>query len=451
MIPTTVPRNATPRLADSARELPRVLAWALLAGILAFFTGPTFVLFLAAMTAATFTMAVVLGLSRGRAQSRPLLVTMCAAHVLLFAAVSLSDRWDLTRLPRAAVPLGIGVWMCHAIAFLVDVHRGDADTRRPLRALLYLLQLPVIAAGPLSRYHEFTGQMSRAGISLGAFAYGMRRVVTGFIKAFLVGGTLASTADAIFAAQPARLSAGAAWLGACCASLHVYLQFSGFCDMAIGVGRMVGLRYPENFRRPYTADSIREFWRRWNVTLITWLRDYLSLPIAGHDRATPRTYVNIIAGFCLVGLWHRGSWMFLLWGIYCGTWLALEEIGLRAAVARWPRAVRHAYVLGVVTVGWTILRAPHPAAAGQFLHAMTALARTAPLSAGDYLTAPVWLALAVGAFAAGPLVPSISRWRVSIDAATTSVLMMAAATGVFLWRGPSLAIRSVWPAARPRL
>jgi alginate O-acetyltransferase complex protein AlgI len=360
-------------------------------------------------------------------------------YLLLFAVLSLARPF-----PTIA-PFVIGVAVCHAVAFLVDLHNGNAETTHPVHAALYLVQLPVAMAGPLSRYREFSAQLAAGTVKLGAFAYGVRRIVTGWIKAVLVGGALAVVTDTIFAAPPPRVTAGAAWLGAACFGLQVYLQFSGYCDIAIGVGRMIGLRYSENFRRPYTADSIREFWRRWNITLITWLRDYLRLPIAGQEEPTLRLYGNIVAGFCLVGLWHGGGTTFPAWGLYCGSWLALEAIWLRRRIERLPRLVRHAYVIGVMTLGWVLLRAPDLAYAAGFARAMTGLNARPTLTAGAFLTTPVWLSLMVGAFAAGPLVPSISRWRVSVDAATTSLLMMCAATGLFLWRGPALVLRAIWP------
>jgi alginate O-acetyltransferase complex protein AlgI len=362
------------------------------------------------------------------------------AYLLLFAALSLMPPF-----PYVA-PFILGTAICHAVAYLVDVSRGEAQTMRPLHAAMYLVQLPVAIAGPLSRYHEFSTQLSAGTVKLGAFAYGVRRVVTGWIKAVLVGGTLEGAADAVFAAAPDRLTAGAAWLGASLFGLQLYLQFSGYCDIGIGVGRMVGLRYSENFRRPYTADSTREFWRRWNVTLITWLRDYLHLPIAGQEAPTVRLYGYIVAGFCFVGLWHGAGAAFPVWGFYCGSWLALEATGLSARIVRLPRILRHAYVIGVVTVGWVILRSPNLLHAATFMKSMMGLSWQPVLAAGTFLPAAVWMALAAGLFAAGPLVPSISRWRVSVDAATTSLLMMCAATGLFLWRGPLLVLRSIRPS-----
>jgi alginate O-acetyltransferase complex protein AlgI len=281
---------------------------------------------------------------------------------------------------------------------------------------------------------------------MGAFSYGMRRFVTGLVKVLVVANVLGAPADRIFSLPPAKLAANTAWLAAVFFSLQIYFQFSGYADMGIGLGRMLGFRHPENFRRPYTADSVREFWRRWNVTLLTWLRDYLYLPIVGHDRPTPRLFLNIVAGFCLVGLWHRAGPTAVIWGLYTGTFLAIEAIGFGAIVERLPRFVRHTYVLLVVVLGWVLLRAESVSAAIVFLQTMAGLNGVLVASTRTYLTPPVWTALVLALIGAGPLVPSISRWRVSVDAGTTSLLMMMAATALFIWRPVILGIRLIWPS-----
>lgn len=433
----------TPAAPSILRQFPAIVLWSILAAIVWLAAGPALLAFISGLAVATYGFAVLLQIVRRRLPDSRLpdrlLLILVGTYLLLFATLSLARPFP------GVAPFVVGVAICHAVAYLVDVHNRHADTSRPFHAALYLAQLRVAMAGPLSRYREFSAQLTAGTVKLGAFAYGVRRIVTGLIKAVLVGGTLAAVADGIFGAAPARLTAGAAWLGAACFGLQIYLQFSGSCDIAIGAGRMIGLRYSENFRRPFTADSIREFWRRWNITLITWLRDYLQLPIAGQEEPTLRLYGTIVAGFCLVGLWHGGGTTFPAWGLYCGSWLALEAIWLRRRLERLPAVVRHAYVIAVVTVGWVLLRAPDLAHAAAFLKSMAGLNARPVLAASAWLTTSVWLSLVVGAFAAGPMVPSISRWRVSVDAATTSLLMMLAATGLFLWRGPALVLRSIWP------
>jgi alginate O-acetyltransferase complex protein AlgI len=363
-----------------------------------------------------------------------------AAYFLVHAVSPRASTWVLLAASAAILArqpihwLALAVIACLTIACLVDLRRGDAVIRQPSAAALYLIQFPLLAGGPLVRYADFSAQLARRVVGIGAFAYGVRRVVTGLVKVLLIAEVLDGPVDAIFALPAAKLSTDAAWFGAACFALQVYFRFSGYADVAIGIGRMLGFRHPENFRRPFTADSLREFWRRWNVTLITWLRDYLDLPIAGHDRPTFRLYGNIVAGFCIIALWHRPSWMALACGVYFGTLLAIEAVGFHGTLERWPRALRHAYVLVAVTIGWMLLRVGTPAGAVAFLGAMAGLSGVWTWSAAPYFTPTVWLAVVLALVGAGPLVRSISRWRVSVDAGTASVLMMLAATGVFLWR-----------------
>ena len=371
---------------------------------------------------------------KARGDHRLAFAAMLTAVAVAVAAFA-SARWQMDG--RSFAVAGVTVLCCHAMAYVIDVYRGEATSGRPLESALYLLQFPVLAGGPIVRSRDFSGHHLRVadGVGLGAFTYGMRRLVIGIVKITLVAGTLGGPVDAIFALPPARLTADAAWLAAACFSLQIYYQFSGYADLAIGLGRMFGLRYPENFRRPYVADSVREFWRRWNITAIMWLRDYLSLPIAGRDAPTPRLFLNIFLGFCLVGLWHGGGVNVLVWAAYSGVWLALEAVGLGTRLERWPRVLRHLYLILVMVVGWVVLRADTNAQALHFLQTMTGVSGPRVLTAWRYLTPGVWTALIVAIVGAGPLVSWISRWRVTLDAATAAIVMMVTALSLFVWRG----------------
>ena len=394
-------------------------------------------LLLAAMTL-TFVLAAVIDRIRAREGSRTvafaLLMIAVGANVAAFAFL----RWQSDG--RTFAFVGVSVLTCHAVAYVIDVYRGEASAGHPLTSALYLVQFPVLPAGPIVRSRDFSRSHLKVeeGVGLGAFTYGVRRLIIGLVKVILVAGTLGGPSDAIFALPAARLSTDAAWLGAVCFALEIYFRFSGFADIAIGLGRMFGFRYPENFRRPYVADSVREFWRRWNITSIMWLRDYLSLPIAGRAPPSPRLFVNIVLGFCLVGLWHGAGTNVLVWALYSGVWLALEAIGLGARMERLPAPVRHAYTLGVVVVGWVILRAGTNAHALAFLQTMAGLHGASVPRASPYLTLEVWTALVVAVVGAGPLVPWISRWRVTLDAATADLVMMMTAVSLFVWRGGAL-------------
>jgi alginate O-acetyltransferase complex protein AlgI len=347
---------------------------------------------------------------------------------------------------------GVAVLACHEVAFVVDVYRGRAIATNPAVAALYIVQFPLLPAGPLLRYQDISRHWRQVdhAIGLGAFTYGMRRLITGLVKVVAIAGTLATPADAIFKLPPSKLSADAAWLAAICFSLQLYFQFSGYADMAIGLGRMLGLRYPENFHRPYLADSVREFWRRWHVTSITWLRDYIAFPMAGRDTPTLRLFPNIVAGFVLLGLWYGAGSTVAVWAAYSSAFLAVEALGFGPRLARWAAPFQHVYVLLVVTIGWVILRADSAAAATTMLQAMIGLDGVGQLTAGPYLTVQVWIALIVGIVGAGPLIPWISRWRVSVDAVTAAAVMMVSSVSLFLWRGGSPILNLFGPRGRGR-
>jgi len=371
--------------------------------------------------------------------SRCALAVAMTATVVMFAIAR-------SILPRGVFELaGVSVVACQELAFILDVHMGRATTANPVTAWLYLVQFPVLPAGPLIRFQDIDRRWRTLsdGISLGAFTYGMRRLITGLIKVAGIAATLAVPVDAIYRLPIARLSIDAAWFAALCFSLQLYFVFSGYADMAIGLGRMLGLRYPENFHRPYLADSIREFWRRWHVTSITWLRDYCAFPIAGRDAPTLRLLPSIVTGFALLGFWYGGGWTVALWAAYSSAFLAFEAVGFGARISFWPRVIRHLYVLLVVTIGWAMLRADSIGAAGNMLQVMAGLKGFRHLTVARYLTLEVWIALIVAIVGAGPLIPWLSRWRVSVDAITAATVMMLTSLSLFVWRGWSLVWRAL--------
>ena len=229
--------------------------------------------------------------------------------------------------PRVLLPIGISFFTFHAISYVVDVHRRDATAQKsPVHAALYLLLFPQLIAGPIIRYRDIADQLARRLVTVDDFGYGVRRFIIGLAKKVLVANVVAGPADRIFAMPVAELSAGHAWLGLTCYTLQIYFDFSGYSDMAIGLGRMFGFRFPENFRWPYIADSVQEFWRRWHISLSTWFRDYLYIPLGGNRVSPARRYVNLVTVFFLCGLWHGASWNFVIWGLWHGTFLVIERV-----------------------------------------------------------------------------------------------------------------------------
>ena len=316
--------------------------------------------------------------------------------------------------PRVLLPIGISFFTFHAISYVVDVYRRDAVAQKsPVHAALYLLLFPQLIAGPIIRYRDIAGQLAHRVVGLDDFAYGVRRFVIGLAKKVLIANIVAGPADAMFAMPPAQLSLAHAWLGLVCYTLQIYFDFSGYSDMAIGLGRLFGFRFPENFRWPYIADTVQDFWRRWHISLSTWFRDYLYVPLGGNRVSAAAMYGNLVTVFFLCGLWHGASWNFVIWGLFHGTFLVVERLGLARAVKRWWPPIRHAYLLVVVMIGWVFFRAETLTAALAYVKSLAGLAAAAPTPylATWYLTPELSLALAAGCIGSMPVVPALARWR----------------------------------------
>jgi len=283
-------------------------------------------------------------------------------------------------------------------------------------------------------------------VSVGNFVYGVRRVVIGLCKKLLIADVVGVMADRVFDMPADLLGAGTAWFGLTCFTLQMYFALSGYSDMAIGLGRMFGFRLPENFRWPYVAETVQEFWRRWMISLSTWSRDYLYLPLGSDDRTADQLFrqLAVVVVFVLCGLWHGTSWTFVIWGLYHGVFIALERAGLASTINQLPAPLRHVYLIVVVMIGWVFFRAESVLAALMFLNALAGLqTSTAPVFALRPAPSPYfWMALLAGLTASAPLVGSVSRWRVTIDAVTVSALAMLFATGIFIWSS----IRSLFSA-----
>ncbi len=323
--------------------------------------------------------------------------------------------------PRVLLPIGISFFTFHAISYVIDVSRRDATAQKsPVHAALYLLLFPQLIAGPIIRYRDIADQLARRRVSLDDFAYGVRRFVIGLAKKVLIANVVAGPADKIFALPTAELSTAHAWLGIVCYTLQIYFDFSGYSDMAIGLGRMFGFRFPENFRWPYVAASVTDFWRRWHISLSTWFRDYLYIPLGGNRVSPARRYGNLVIVFFLCGLWHGASWNFAIWGLWHGSFLVIERVrtGIRnpqstglneEGILAWP-IWPHVYTLIIVMIGWVFFRAETLPEAMTFLKAMAGLTGAAPTTytVSWYLTPELWLALAAGAIGSSPWAPTLA-------------------------------------------
>ena len=336
-------------------------------------------------------------------------------------------------LTNIALPLGISFFTFHAISYVVDVYKRNADAQRSLPAFaLYILLFPQLIAGPIIRWRDIAAQLTQRDARLADFAYGARRFVLGLGKKTLVANTLGRAADDIFGMPAAELTTPLAWLGLVCYTLQIYFDFSGYSDMAIGLMRMFGFRILENFNYPYIARSIREFWRRWHISLSNWFRDYLYIPLGGNQRGRWRAYANLVIVFLLCGLWHGGSWPFVLWGAWHGLFLVAERAGLDRLLARHPW-IGHVYALAAIMGGWVLFRCDTLAHAASYYAALLGQgAASAHQSVTPHLEGLVATTLTLAIVFATPLARRIGAWRDRV-AATTTLASGAVQTADVLW------------------
>lgn len=343
---------------------------------------------------------------------------------------------------RGIVGVVVSFFALSASAHLIDAARTRAVERDPVRALLSLLLFPFLLAGPVVRRAEMHDQLARRVVSVANFAYGMRRFLIGLYKKVAIADILGQVADTIFTLPPQQVAAARAWLGVACFALQIYFAVSAYSDMALGLGRMFGFRLSENFKWPYVARSLHEFWDAWFITLGQWLRDYLRLPMGSGPA------VLVVLAFLAAGAWYGTRWPMLVWALYHATFLLLERVGFSRLLRRLPDPLPYAYVALVVLVGWALFRAETIPAAMQYLRSMAGL--NTPVASAYYLnrflTVEVWLALICGLVGAAPLVRAIGRWRVAIDGGTTALAVMTFAVLVYIWR---MGVRLVTTPLKP--
>jgi alginate O-acetyltransferase complex protein AlgI len=313
---------------------------------------------------------------------------------------------------RVRLPIGISFFTFQAFSYVLDVYRRDAPVERSwFRVALYVSLFPQLIAGPIVRYLDVAAEIRQRAMTEDGFAYGIRRFVIGLGKKMLIANLVAEVADKIFGIPAVELTAPVAWLGILCYTLQIYFDFSAYSDMAIGLGHMFGFRFLENFNFPYISRSITEFWRRWHISLSTWFRDYLYIPMGGNRHGSARTYFNLVTVFFLCGLWHGASFVFVIWGLWHGAFLVIERLGL----ARWlekSRPLAHVYTLLVAMIGWVFFRAVDSQQALQYLAAMAGLNDADPLlhQVAHFTDAEIWTAIIAGVIGSTPWLPALVNW-----------------------------------------
>ena len=317
----------------------------------------------------------LVGLGMARYPGRKTLLMVLAAAVNIGAIVffkyldMLLSAWNGifgTRIPAAgiALPIGISFYTFQILSYVIDVYRGKTEPQRDLLTLAtYISMFPQLVAGPIVRYETVREQLKSRRVTAEDFAAGLSRTAIGLGKKVLLANQMALAADQIFS-NTETAPAAVLWIGAVCYALQIYFDFSGYSDMAIGMGRMFGFTFLENFNEPYLADSVTDFWRRWHISLSSWFREYVYIPLGGNRRGPSRQIFNLLVVWLLTGLWHGASWNFALWGLYYGILLILEKFLLGRRIERIPAFFRHLGTLLVVLVGWVIFRVEDVGALG---------------------------------------------------------------------------------------
>ena len=385
---------------------------ALLAGSVAFYVwgeGP-YVLLLGGLIVANWLAAAAIERAEDLRRRRLLLALIVALDLGVlaffkyagFLAHNLNELagGSVARELKVALPLGISFFTFQLISYVADVHTRAVRAEKGLtRFAAYILMFPHLIAGPIVRYADIRDELHADRRASGQIGLGLQYFIVGLCQKVLVANAVAPLADHAFAVPLGRLDAAAAWLGAFAYMLQIYFDFCGYSNMAIGLAFMLGFTYPKNFDHPYASRSITEFWRRWHMSLSSWFRDYVYIPLGGNRAGRLATVRNLIAVFLLTGLWHGAAWNFIVWGLYHGGFLLIERAGLAKALARAPRLLGQLYAVLVVLFGWVLFRADSLPHALGFWRAMADLpsARAPDLALRLLLSPETVAALAFGA------------------------------------------------------
>ena len=287
------------------------------------------------------------------------------------------------KLVEVILPLGISFYTFQAMSYLIDVYRGECKAQKDFYKLaLYICLFPQLIAGPIVKYHDIADQIDSREVNFDKVQYGVKRFIIGLSKKMLIANTMGAIADKIFIQSPDTFTPVVAWLGAVAYSFQLFFDFSGYSDMAIGLGAIFGFKFMENFNYPYISKSITEFWRRWHISLSTWFKQYLYIPLGGSKCGLRRTCINLGIVFFLTGLWHGASWTFIVWGVWNGFFIILEKITgwHKETQGFWINFTKHLYAIFIFVIGWVLFRSDDLGYAFKYLKNMFGLVNVHDIS-----------------------------------------------------------------------
>ena len=330
---------------------------------------PIYVFLMIFTIAVDYAFGLIVGKNRDNKKGKAALITAIVINLGILAFFKYCDFFivNLAKIPalssleplRIEMPIGISFYTFQALSYVIDVYRHDADAQKnPIAFGTYVTLFPQLIAGPIVRYKDVDDQLTSREHSVALAASGVRTFMAGLGKKVIIANTAGAMWQAALAIPDAERTAVAAWMGIIWYTVQIYFDFSGYSDMAIGLGKILGFRFLENFNYPYISKSITEFWRRWHISLSSWFREYLYIPLGGNRVSKGRMYLNLLIVWFLTGFWHGSGWTFILWGLYYFTLLAIEKAFLGKLIEKLPSLCRHLYTMLAVIFGWLLFASP---------------------------------------------------------------------------------------------
>ncbi len=350
---------------------------------------PVYIVIMFASTAIDYTHGMLVDRCKRRGNDRGARLAVCSSVVFNLALLFFFKYWNfiagslgvlpiIKSLPLPGggsipftLPIGISFYTFQTMSYTIDVYRGDAAVQRNILNFgTFVTLFPQLIAGPIIKYKDLGEQIDRRDHTTERFANGVQVFVVGLAKKTLLANNLGMLWDAYKATPVSQLTTAGAWLGILAFAFQLYFDFSGYSDMAVGLGRMLGFEFAKNFDYPYISKSLTEFWRRWHISLGSWFREYLYIPLGGNRVSGPRLLFNLMVVWAATGIWHGASWNFLLWGLYYGILLVAEKFFLNRFIEKWPGWLRHVYALFFIAIGWALFAVEDFAQLGSYLGAM---------------------------------------------------------------------------------
>lgn len=343
--------------------------------------GPKYLILMLFSITVNYIMGLLVDKYRSKENVAKLIVALATVINLLFLGYYKYADFFITNidnifkldLPLANVvlPIGISFYTFQGLSYVIDIYREHGKVQKnPFNVALYISLFPQLIAGPIVRYETIAQQIDNRETNIDKFSLGFQRFILGLSKKLIIANTFGQIADTVFSMEILDINFALSWIGAIAYMIQIYYDFGGYSDMAIGLGKMFGFDFLENFNYPYFATSITDFWRRWHISLSTWFRDYVYIPLGGNRKGKLRHILNILIVWALTGFWHGSSWHFMLWGVYYGLLLLIEKFVLKNILEKCPQILKRIYTLIIVLIGWVIFRADYTSYALHFIKIM---------------------------------------------------------------------------------